>query len=67
VESYPLKSNRTGASSTLAKGPTVGGKTRRTGAVWSISFYPLLSAGLELRDTEKVELDPPFETLLCRC
>lgn len=38
VYSYPLKSNRRGASSILAKGPTVGGKTRRTGAVWSINY-----------------------------
>lgn len=30
---YPVKSNLTGALSTLAKGPTVGGNKRRTGAV----------------------------------
>lgn len=31
--SYPVKSNLLGALSTLAKGPTVGGNKRRTGAV----------------------------------
>lgn len=44
VYNYPLKSNRRGASSILAKGPTVGGKTRRTGAVWSINYsMPIVS------------------------
>ena len=39
---YPeLKSNRTGELSTLALGPVVGLKKRRTGACWSPSFVPV--------------------------